>query len=101
MRYRVLVCGSNVLVGDELRKAHGSELKNVSVLGFATTRFVGAPNLEEACKVAIEAARQELRGLMANHPSNSPTFEIEEVRELGDDDLEKGPNAGFTFFRER
>ena len=99
MRYRVLLTGGNVLVGDGLRKTHGRALDGVSVLGFATTRVVSAWHRDDAGKAAIEAAYQGLRDLIANGSLDPPTFSIEEVQELEDDEANNGPNAGFTFFR--
>ena len=100
MKFRVMVGGKNVLVSDEARETFAVSAPSIGVLGFVTTRFVTASSNEEACSLAIDSARQELLALIANNPSNPPTFEIIEVVELKDSDPGDGPRRGFTFYSE-
>lgn len=87
-------------MSDQVRKALDSRLQNVITLGFVTTRIIAAPNKDDACRLAIDSARQELRSSIDGDPAQSPTFKIEQVSELREDDTESGPRRGFTFFPE-
>ena len=103
MKYRIMICGT-IPVNDQVRTALTSPLLNVATLGFATTRVVTAPNRDEACELAIDSAHRELRSSLVVpvewNPSSSPTFTIEEIEELLQNDGGNGPKRGFTFYPE-
>ena len=93
MRFRILVGGGNVLIRDE-------SSSKTKVMNFVAARFVTALSGEEACQLAIEAARQELQFSILNEPSSPPIFRIEGVLELKDGDHDPGTRRGFTFYTE-
>jgi hypothetical protein len=103
MKYRVMVSGV-IYWSDEARRATSSPLPNAEALGFFTTRIVSALDRNKASAAAIESAREELRSSAlipqeANAPGQ-PTFMIEEISEIGDDE-DHGPRRGFTFYPEK
>jgi hypothetical protein len=92
MQYVIMISGTNVLLREDRKRRR---------LGFVTTRVVSAADRDEACRLAIESAREELLSKIANDPSNPPSFEVEpEIRVFEDGDEVTAPRRGFTFYPE-
>ena len=90
-KYRVLVRGENFLLNLD-----GKNQK----LGFYTTRFVEAPNEEEAEERAFAMLRNDpkLQKGVLNEKSDVPVMFAEEIVELGSFDGLKMPGTGFAFY---
>ena len=89
-QYRVLLKGENFLLNNE------GEIKR---MGFYTTRFVDAPNEDEAELTAVELIRKDnwLREAVRNDRPDPPMIFAEEIEEISTFD---NPGAGFTFYEE-
>ena len=104
MKYMVMVYGKNILLNDHVKRRLSSKIKSTKTFGCVASRLIIADSPEEACKLAIEAALNELFESkdmsIINDESNPPTFAIEEFRELSEDEEIRVPRSGFTFFPE-
>jgi hypothetical protein len=101
MKYVIMVSGRNLKISDDFKRDAGPRKKAVLSVACVTTRVVTAASVDEACKLAIASARQELEASIVNDHSDPPILEIEEiVREVKDDDVVNAPTKGFTFYPE-
>jgi hypothetical protein len=91
-KYCVLLEGGNVLM----------ELNARTRLGFFTTRYVKAKDMDEAAEQSLEIVRKELglTGALLNTEDDPPTLTVSEINEVGYFSNVRGPGRGFTFFSE-
>jgi hypothetical protein len=101
MEYIVTVTGSNVRLHNE--PGRWFRRKAPRRFGFATTRIVVALDPEDARRRAIESARAELSGQLANDPADPPCFDVDDadIEPYRPEAHADAPRRGFTFYPER
>ncbi len=90
-RYRVMLNGKNfwMKVDDEPQR-----------LGFYTTRFVEAPNSDQARQHALRLVREDpkLAGMVLNESSDPPMLSVGEIEEVESFEEFESVPPGFTFY---
>jgi len=91
-KYSIMVEGKNILI----KRDH------IERMGFLTTRWISAPNIQEAKRIAIEHVKKELDSLdiLLNTLDDIPLFSVEEIREVNSFGDNLVPGSGFTFYEE-
>lgn len=90
-KYKILIEGNNFQI---------LENREVRRLGFYTTRFIQAVDVEDAKKIALELIRAELKDAVVNEKDNPPLMFIDKADEIltfGDNLI---PGSGFTWFKD-
>ena|SRR6266545_7077773 len=72
-RFKIWIEGDNCLVNIEGK---------VCKLGFVTTRIVRSSNRAEVAKIALEAMKRELKGIITNNECNQPNIYIKDISEV-------------------
>ncbi|XHS79391.1 hypothetical protein ACFJGW_05305 [Burkholderiaceae bacterium UC74_6] len=87
--YRCLMLGENF---------PGFLLGEAEPIGFYTTRFVEAEDVEEAQRLALDLLRQDASlNVPAERRTKNARIHFEQIEEVPAD-TERTPNRGFTFF---
>ena len=86
----MLIEGENLLM----------DLQGVQRLGFFTTRYVAAEDMDDASDRAIALVEQELleQGCLLNEQGDSPSYTVSEVRQINSFKGISVPGKGFTLY---
>jgi len=93
-KYRLILEGRNFIMdmGEGAKK-----------MGFFTTRFVKAHDLETAEKMAVERIKSDpsLKGVISDDKSDPPMIYLDQYSEIGwFEFMRRQPGVGFTFYLE-
>jgi hypothetical protein len=91
-KFRILIEGKNLLI----------DVRGVEKLGYFTTRYVEAFDVDEACECALDLVRNELNstGALLNDINDLPLAVISGVAQIASFRGIDVPGRGFSFFSE-
>jgi hypothetical protein len=85
-RFRVVVVGTGMSIPPD------------GIAGFATTRFVSSPSLEQAAREALRLVSAAAAAEPAFRPSPAPILAVDLVSRVWSP-FKHSPNSGYSFFR--